>query len=67
MTNTEKILEDEKGSCCVCNKYTKLYCGSCCEKNDDGSKSPVCYFCEEHYESVVMTGNCCSGNERLYN
>lgn len=54
------------GDCCVCGRRTELYCESCSEHNDDGTISPLCFFCGEHYEKVVMTGNCCAGNEKNY-
>lgn len=58
--NKEKKIE---GNCSVCNKKTEHYCSSCCETW--GEFSPT-YFCEEHYNSVVLTGNCCRDNEILY-
>lgn len=61
------IIEESLAYCCVCDKKTKFYCPSCCEHNDDGTISPVCFFCEGHYKSVVLTGNCCSGNEEVFN
>jgi hypothetical protein len=56
-------MEKEKGNCCVCGKETDLYCKSC--EYDWGERNPT-YFCEEHYQTTVMTGNCCSANEKLY-
>lgn len=53
----------EKKECNVCGKETELYCKSCSETW--GEFTPT-YFCEEHYQSVVLTGNCCSGSEQLY-
>lgn len=55
--------KQEKGNCNVCGKDTDLYCSSCSETW--GEFSPT-WFCDEHYNSVVMTGNCCAGNEQLY-
>lgn len=56
----------KKDNCCVCGKETELYCSGCAEHNDDGTISPVCWFCDEHYTKVVMTGNCCYNNEKDY-
>ena len=56
-------LTEEKGQCCECGKQTQLYCSGCCEHNDDGTISPVCWFCGEHYENTVVTGNCCANNK----
>lgn len=57
--NTKK----KEGECCVCTKKTEMYCGMCA--NGSGEFDPV-FFCDEHYETTVMTGNCCSGNESQY-
>jgi hypothetical protein len=48
--------------CIICNKPTKLFCGECYEGEDEYKQ----YYCDEHYMSVVLTGNCCYGSERLY-
>jgi len=55
--------EKAKGECCICGKETELYCGSCCETW--GEFTPT-FYCDEHYTKVVLTGNCCRGNEQLY-
>lgn len=47
---------ETKEVCCVCGEFAEYHCGSC--------KTP---FCETHYKTTVMTGNCCSGNEKDYN
>ena len=52
--------KEKQGQCEVCGKETIYYCKSCSE-NDEPT-----WFCEEHYKSVVLTGNCCSGSEKLY-
>lgn len=57
------MLENKVGNCCICGKETKLYCKSCADPI--GEYEPN-YYCDEHYQTVVMTGNCCSGNEKLY-
>ena len=56
--NQEDKLEnvEEKGTCCVCGEPAELKCRHC------GN-----YYCEKHYETVYMTGNCCSENEQIYN
>lgn len=54
-------MKEEKGNCNVCGEETNLYCSSC--KTEDCT----IWFCDKHYQSVVLTGNCCSGNENLYN
>lgn len=52
-----------KGNCCVCQEETELYCSSCCYTF--GGLTPT-YYCEKHYKTTVMTGNCCSESERFY-
>ena len=52
------------GLCIICGKETKQYCHSC-SVNWDGDFEPT-WYCDEHFESVVMTGNCCRGNEIAY-
>lgn len=54
---------ETKGNCCVCGKETELFCGSC--SKTFGEFDPT-FYCEEHYQSTVMTGNCCAGNEQDY-
>jgi len=49
------MLEEKKETCCVCGNKAPLKCSHC---NN--------HFCDEHYEKVVMTGNCCRGNEKDY-
>jgi len=51
-----KQINDIEKQCCVCGEDAKHHCGSC-----------GCGYCEEHYKTTVMTGNCCSGNEKDYN
>jgi hypothetical protein len=41
--------------CCVCGEFAEEKCSHC--------KNP---YCLPHFKSVVMTGNCCSGNEKDY-
>jgi hypothetical protein len=41
--------------CCVCYADAQLSCSSCENK-----------YCHIHYGTTVMTGNCCSGNEKDY-
>lgn len=53
-----------KGNCCICNKPTEYYCKSCASDWDEFDPT---YYCEEHYKTTVLTGNCCSGNEKIYN
>jgi len=45
----------EKEYCCVCGEEAKYHCIHC--------ETP---YCEKHYKSVVMTGNCCNSNEKDY-
>lgn len=52
--------EKETGECCVCGEITETFCPYC---NDGWGKT---FFCEEHYKSVVLTGNCCRSNEMAY-
>ena len=42
--------------CCVCGEKADFHCGSC-----------KIAYCGKHYGTTVMTGNCCSGNEKDYN
>ena len=55
--------KDGEGECCVCGKKTDLFCSSC--EYTWGERNPT-YFCKKHYETTVLTGNCCSDNEQLY-
>jgi len=48
-------MNEEKKDCCVCGEKATSSCSSC-----------ECDYCDEHYQSVVMTGNCCRGNELNY-
>ena len=48
-------MKEEKETCCVCEKEINRKCGSC-----------GVGFCNKHYTSVVMTGNCCIGSEQDY-
>ena len=60
------ISEDKKGpagKCCICDKPTDLYCPYC---DKTWGESDPTYYCEEHYNSVVRTGNCCNANEKEY-
>lgn len=52
-----------KGSCCICGEETELYCKSCEDKEEDFRL----FYCDKHYQSTVLTGNCCSKNEQIYN
>ena len=56
-------MKKEVGKCCVCGKKTELYCYSCCKTW--GEFTPM-FYCDKHYETTVMTGNCCRGNEMDY-
>jgi hypothetical protein len=49
-----------KEKCSVCGKEAITYCPSC--SYTWGEFDPT-YYCQEHYESVVMTGNCCRSEE----
>jgi len=51
----EETMEEKEQICCVCGEAAKLECYHC--KN---------HYCNKHYETTVMTGNCCSGNEKDY-
>ena len=42
-------------TCCVCGEEAELKCGHC----ENG-------YCKKHYRTTVITGNCCSGNEKDY-
>lgn len=44
-----------KEICCVCGSNSELKCSDC------GST-----YCDVHYETTVMTGNCCRANEKDY-
>lgn len=63
MTLQNKIEEQMNGNCNICGEEAKLYCKSCEDKEEDFRL----WYCEKHYQSVVLTGNCCSGNEKIYN
>lgn len=41
--------------CCICGEEGQHICGNCENK-----------YCDKHYKTTVMTGNCCSGNEKDY-
>ena len=45
----------EKEECIICGKEASCHCSHC--ENA---------YCDECYEKVVMTGNCCRDNERDY-
>jgi hypothetical protein len=47
--------EKEEKVCCVCGGKATSSCGHC--QN---------LYCDKHYGTTVMTGNCCSGNEKDY-
>jgi len=53
-------LEEVYGDCTVCGEASTLYCSSCA---DGWGKL---FYCGKHYETTVMTGNCCRGNEMVY-
>lgn len=61
--NKIKEKEVQKGKCCICGLETELYCSSCA--NTYGEFDPI-WYCDEHYKTTVMTGNCCRGNELNY-
>ena len=63
MPKSNKDKPAKKGTCCICGEETDLYCNSCAYTF--GKFAPT-WYCNEHYEKVVMTGNCCSGNEKNY-
>lgn len=42
-------------TCCVCGEEATMRCNYC--EN---------WYCDKHYNNVVMTGNCCRGNELDY-
>ena len=46
-------MEKEKKKCCVCGEEATTCCGSC-----------QLGYCYKHYGTTVMTGNCCSDNEK---
>lgn len=45
----------EKETCCVCGEEAELKCPHC--EN---------YYCNKHYKTTVITGNCCRSNEMNY-
>lgn len=45
----------EEKSCVVCGEKAEEVCSSC-----DSS------YCRKHYKTTVLTGNCCRGNEEIY-
>ncbi len=47
--------DNQKEPCCVCGEEAETECGYC-----------KIGYCQEHYAKVVMTGNCCSNNEKDY-
>lgn len=57
VAHTEQV---EKGDCCVCGEKTTQYCLSCA---DAWGKT---WYCAKHYQTTVLTGNCCRGNEMAY-
>ena len=54
-TQKPKIKEVKKELCCICGNEAEHLCSYC-----------KIGYCTEHYKKVVMTGNCCSGNEKDY-
>ena len=48
-------IDKEKNYCCVCGEEASLKCSYC--END---------YCNKHYETTVITGNCCRDNEKDY-
>ena len=52
--------EIPKGQCVICMKETEDYCPFC------ASDSEPVYYCDEHYRSVVLTGNCCWQSEASF-
>lgn len=55
--------DNKTGNCNICGEETDLYCHSCSETW--GEFNPT-WYCEKHYHTTVLTGNCCRGNELLY-
>ena len=53
-TSMEEKLEALE-NCCICGEKAGGSCSYC--KN---------VYCNEHYKTVIMSGNCCSGNEKDY-
>lgn len=53
----------KKGKCCVCNEPTDAYCYSCAKPFGDFNPT---YYCDKHYKTTVITGNCCRDNELIY-
>ena len=47
-----EIVKDEDETCCICSEKSKSHCISC-----------DLAYCEQHYGSVVLAGNCCRGSE----
>lgn len=53
---TKGVIEEEaKETCCVCGESAEFKCRYC------GN-----YYCDKHYQTVYLTGNCCSNNEKDY-
>ena len=46
----------EKETCCVCGEEAKAH-RTLCENA----------YCDKHYKTTIMTGNCCAENEKDYN
>lgn len=50
----------EKEKCLNCGEEATVYCKRC----DDGWGRS--WYCSSCFEKIVMTGNCCRGNEKDY-
>lgn len=53
----EKVGSEKKEieTCCICREEAVIKCSHC--------DNP---YCIKHYGTTVMTGNCCSDNEKDY-
>lgn len=54
--------------CCWCNedRYPKKECCVCGEEAKHKCRSCEMDYCSKCYEATVMTGNCCTQNEKDY-
>lgn len=57
----------KESACCICQKPATHYCPYCVEEYDTApAYVPSTFYCDEHYEKTVQTGNCCYENEKAY-
>jgi hypothetical protein len=66
MSKELEIPKDAECAVGVCGNPVVHYCPYCVDEYEFGPDVPSSCYCDEHYEKVVMTGNCCYGAEQAY-